>query len=293
MTYILTIALFLLCLFLYFIPSGYILMAYEKTESQLKNLSLIYRGEGLLEWLDNFGLGSYGHDLGEKLPAKTVYKEFGEHIHKVWNSVQKRGGELASPLKAIRLSIRQDLKRTRREKSLLQSATIQVFFMVALVWIFLVAFHFVANGALRRGFFIIVLLWQGAGVLGYFIWLRRYKKKFLGPLDELLKNLLDMHFMFYRGALTDAYLPTEFVFKGRDKSLFLRMERTLEGWRKRGRGELAQVDELFEDFSALAEDKAENFMAKLKVSVFTWSLLFVLPPLFSSSLVGLGSLSML
>jgi len=84
---------------------------------------------------------------------------------------------------------------------------------------------------------------------------------------------------------------SEHRFTGRDRSLFLRMERTLDGWRKRGRGQLSQVDELFEDFSALAEDKADAFMGKMKVSVFTWSLLFVLPPLFSASLVGLGNLA--
>ncbi len=293
MTYILTIALFLFFLLLLFTPSHFLLSRFESFSAKAKNFSIVHRGEMLLEWLDNFGLGSFGHDLGEKLPAKTCYKEFGEHIHKVWNSVQKRGGELAGPLKAIRLSIRQDLKRTRREKNLLQSAIVQVIFMVVLVWLFLVAFHFVGEGVIGKGFFISVALWQLFGVLGYFLWLRLYKKKFLGPLDELLRCLLDMHFMFYRGALADAYLHSELIFKRRDLSLYLRMERTLEGWRKRGHGQLTQVDELFEDFSYLAEDKAEAFMAKLKISVFTWSLLFVLPPLFGSSLVGLGSLAML
>lgn len=293
MTYVLTIALFILSLILLLIPSTYLLQWTQALSLKLKHLSVIHRGESLIEWLDNFGLGSYGHDLGEKLPSQTIYKEFGVHIHKVWNSVQKRGGELGAPLKAIRLSLRQDLKRTRREKGLLQSAVSQVIFMVVLVWAFLIAFSYVGQGAIGKGFFAVVGLWQGLGVVVYFMWLHFYKKKFLSPLNELLSSLLQMHFLFYRGALAEAYLSSsELLFKGRDKSLFLRMERTLDGWRKRGSGQLSQVDELFEDFSALAEDKGEVFMSKLKVSVFTWSLFFVLPPLFSASLVGLGNLSL-
>jgi len=292
MTYILTTALFILSLILLFLPSSYLLDCSQSLSLKLKNLSIVYRGEKLIEWLDNFGLGSYGHDLGEKLPSKSIYKEFGIHIHKVWNSVQKRGGELGAPLKAIRVSLRQDLKRTRREKGLLQSAISQVIFMVVLVWAFLIAFSYVGQGAIGKGFFVVVALWQGLGVFLYFIWLHFYKKNFLGPLNELLSSLLQMHFMFYRGALADAYLSaSETSFKGRDRSLFVRMERTLDGWRKRGSGQLTQVDELFEDYSALAEDKGETFMGKLKVSIFTWSLFFVLPPLFSASLVGLGNLA--
>lgn len=292
MTYIITIVLFIFGLILLFIPSAYLLDYSLRFSLKMKNFSLIHRGESLIEWLDNFGLGSYGHDLGEKLPAQNIYKEFGTHIHKVWSSVQKRGGELAAPLKAIRLSLRQDLKRTRREKNLLHSAGIQVIFMVILVWAFLIAFSYVGEGAIGRGFFLVIGLWQGLGVVAYFTWLHFYKKKALGPLNDLLSSLLDMHFMFYRGALADSYLSfSDNSFSGRDRSLFLRMERTLDGWRKRGRGQLSQVDELFEDFSALAEDKAEIFMGKMKVSVFTWSLIFVLPPLFSASLVGLGNLA--
>ncbi len=252
---------------------------------------MVYRGECLIEWLDNFGIGSFGHDLGEKLPRKDIYKEFGQHIHKVWNSVQKRGGELAGPLRAIRLALRQDLKRTRREKSLLSSAMIQVIFMILLVWLFLLVFKYVAGLDIGITFFIVIAAWQGFGFLAYYLWLKSYRASFLDPLDELLRLLLDMHFMFYRGALAEAFLNTAQTFKARDQSLFLRMERTLDGWRKRGHGDLAHVDELFEDFSNLSEDKAETFVAKLKISVFTWSVFFVLPPLFGSSLMGVSSLS--
>ncbi len=291
MSYILAFVFFLSILTTIFIPSDIFLNRFDEVKRRIKQLSVIYRGELLLEWLDNFGQGSYGHDLGERLPDKETYKTFGHHIHKIWNSVQKRGGELRGPLKAIRVAMRQDLKRTRREMSLLHSALGQVFFMLILVWCFLLALRFVAGLDLGVTYFILIGLWQGLGALFYIIWLNQFKRKFLSPLDELLKCLLEMHFLFYLGGLTEAYLQSAYDFKSRDRSLYSRMERTLEGWRKRGHGDIKQVDELFEDFSHLAEDKAENFVAKLKVSIFTWSVLFVLPPLFSSTLVGLGSMS--
>ena len=291
MTYLTAAIVLLLFILLVFMPASKLLEIQENFSLRLKLLSVVYRGECLIEWLDNFGIESFGHDLGEKLPRKDTYKEFGQHIHKVWNSVQKRGGELAGPLRAIRLALRQDLKRTRREKSLLSSAMIQVIFMILLVWLFLLVFKYVAGLDLEGTFFIVIAAWQGFGFLAYYLWLKSYRASFLDPLDELLRLLLDMHFMFYRGALADAFLNTPRNFKARDQSLFLRMERTLDGWRKRGHGELAHVDELFEDFSNLSEDKAETFVAKLKISVFTWSVFFVLPPLFGSSLMGVSSLS--
>lgn len=285
----------ILCFFcvLFLLPSSTLYEGLGRIHNKWRELSITYRGEQLLEWLDNFGIGSYGHDLGEKLPARGIYKDFGEHIHRVWNSIQKRGGELAAPLKAIRLSLRQDLKRTRRERNLLQSALTQILFMLLLVWGFLLSFNWIAGLKVKEHIFLMIALWQFLGTIAYIFWLKNFKKKFIDPLDDLLRSLLEMHFAFYRGNLADAFLQGSFNGKAREARLFERMERTLEGWRRRGQGNLSQVDELFEDFGHLAEDKAEAFMGKLKMSIFLWCTVFILPPLFGSSLLGISSMDFL
>lgn len=274
------------------IPAERYSKALEQPLRKWRENSLLYRGESLLRWIESYGVNSYGFNLGEALPARGVYKEFGDHIHVLWRNVQKRGGEMSVGLRAIRMSLRQDLKRTKKEKSILSGAKAQVFVMVVIIWAFMIAFRFIGGLDLSQTFFMIIGLWQGIGVFLFLILLKRYRSQVFGPLETLLSQLLEMHLIYFRGGLADAYLEDHDL-KGKDGQLFIKMQQTLENWRRQGQGQLSQVDDLFEDFFFLCEDKEERFLGKLKMSSFVWSLFFVLPPLFSVGVFGLNEVTKL
>lgn len=286
--------IFFLCFFLLlFFPAEKMSSVISFSLQKWKRRSLLYRGEKMLEWIEGHGVSSYGFHLGESLPERESYKSFGEHIHKLWQSIQKRGGEISVGLRALRLSLRQDIKRTKREHSLLRGAFSQILIMLSLVWIFMVAFHFIGGMTLGGDFFGAVALWQGCGVLFYSLWLRRKRRLVFGPLDLILSGLLEMYFIYFRGGLAEAYLENEGDLRGAEEHLFSKMEQTLEIWRRRGQGQKKQVDELMEDFFFLAEDKEEKFLGQLKLSTFIWSLFFVLIPLFATGLFGLNEMTKL
>jgi hypothetical protein len=132
-------------------------------------------------------------------------------------------------------------------------------------------------------------LWQLFGLCIGFGVIGRLKKKYFDSLSELLDLLLTLHSLRFSGNLTQVQIELK---QQKDRSaqmIFKRMRSLVERWKLQGSADLSPLNELLEDIVALSQHRSEKFARVGPLFFFIWSSAFVLPVLFASALLGLGS----
>lgn len=265
----------------------------------VRKRDLLHRGHQLYEWIESYTGATRGLNLGPSsqghgLPDQHCYREFGLFIHELWEDVRQNGGELKRPVRAIKVMLRADLQRTRRERQVLNSAYAQLGLMTVMVWFYLFFFSRVTEIKFSLMYWVACLAWQALGGVLFCTLLKRKRGQLFKPLDDLLRALQVLNLIAFRGRLSGNFLPLPQKMH-RLKKDYLRyyhtLESTLDSWRERGRANFDVLDELREDLSLLAEDAQLIFLPWIRALSFLWAIVFVLPLLFASSLFGLYKLA--
>jgi hypothetical protein len=262
----------------------------------LRGKNSLYQGHQLYRWIDSHSSESTALNLGGAhklgLPKKDCYREFGEFVHELWDDLRKGRAQVKRPLKALKMLLRSDLQRTRRERQVLASAYSQLFLMMAMVCLYLLSFDYFVKVSPPYEFWLGCILWQGLGAFVFFGLLKRKKEQVFSPLNDLLRGLQALNLLAFRGELNLTRLPNPRAkLKGDHLRYFEGLESAQESWRKQGRANLEVLDEFREDLALLAEDAQLNFLPWVKGLGFLWAMVFVLPLLFAGSLFGLYKLA--
>jgi hypothetical protein len=278
---------------LIFTPADRVYVPLEGLRNWLRQRDAVAQGELLYRWIDSFGPGQSSFDLSQPLPCVTGYPPFGQLIHNLWRMVQRRGGRLSELLRPVKLLLREDLKRARRQRQVLKSAYFQLIFMVGLVWCYLGTFSLLMEVEFEMALVLSLMGWQLLGVFVFRFCLGILKKWHFDPFLESLEMLLQLNVIAEGGELGKAYLKeNENGYSPRDHQDFKeRLRAALSQWQGQGFAQRESLKPLGEDLMLLASDNTEHFLEKLKMMTFLWAITFVLPPLFAGSLFGLYKLA--
>ncbi len=277
------------------LPADWTYRRLERLKDRLRLSDPVREGEELYRWMDSFGPGQSSFDLGRALPCATGYPPFGALIHELWQTIQRRGGQLSELLRPIKLLLREDLKRARRQRHVLKGATFQLVFMVGLVWCYLATFSLLMGVEFESGLILSLVGWQLLGVAVFYWLLKILKKWHFDPFLHSLELLLQLNAIAQGGQLGQAFLVEKahpFSKCPRDHLDFReRLGAALSQWQRQGFAQREALKPLGEDLMLLASDNTEHFLEKLKMLTFLWAITFVLPPLFAGSLFGLYKLA--
>jgi hypothetical protein len=270
----------------------------ERVVCALRERDILFQGHRLYEWLDgvsseNGALNLSAHHQRENgLPKKDCYREFGAFVHKLWEDVRNGQGQIKGPLRAIKMLLRSDLQRTRRERQVLGSAYAQIIVMILMVWLYLFSFDYFVAINPPWEFWCACVLWQTIGGFLFFVLLKKKREKLFDPLNDLLSALLALNIVAYRGHLGLGKLPQpKSDLSGDCLRYYQGLESTQDAWRRQGRANPETLEELREDLALLSEDAQLNFLPWIRGLGFLWAMVFVLPLLFGGSLFGLYKLA--
>jgi hypothetical protein len=284
-------ALSLLLLFLLFLPAETYLRSWKVVKSVIWKKGILEKGEELYLWLDSFGPNEMGVELTQRSQQVGDYKHYNQVLDFIWEEAQKRGAPLYQMIRTLKKTLRQDLKRTTREKELLKEAVLQSGAMLIFIWLYFFAFKFLLEARFKLEMILFLLGFQALGGVVFRFGLKKLRSSIFAPLDTFSYALLELHMIHFRGSLTHARLKeSDLKLKGRDAQMNKRLKATLLQWRKQGACQKESVDQLEEDLGHLAHDKEQLFLARLKVLSFAWALFFILPCLFLVSAFGLYAL---
>lgn len=272
------------------VPSGYFLnfQLYLKRKFAWKSMSK--SAEELLLWLDGLGGASGGFDLNQKLPPLNAYKEYSVFVHRQWHLVKKNGGGLLTRLKPIKLMLRSEVKRQKKKSELMAQAWLQNILSLGSAWAFCFYLAHSIGISLKGGLLTFILLWPAIGMGGYLLLLRKYERRLFKDLDYLSAGQLSLLDAYLVGELRADSLNLDCPKGGRGLVLWKNMERVLASWREMGRGELKLLLDLEEDLLFFAECQSHRFLEGLKIINFLWSIVFILPVVFSPLIFGLEEL---
>lgn len=270
---------------------------YGRALKRLRELSQendpLHKGQQLYSWIDSFGPERVSFNLSQALPEKGSYLPFSRVLHELWQSVQIRGGQLSELLNPLKLLLREDLKRFRRQREVLRGACFQLGLMVAMVWTYLGLYSYLMEVSFSKGFSLIIIVHQVGGVVLFWWAIRYLKSKHFSPFESSLDLLLQLTSIAQRGDLGSACLVASSQKKQSSdhKNFQLRLDEVLALWQQQGFAKTASLNPLREDLMLLASDSTQLFLENLKVLTFLWAIVFVLPPLFAGSLFGLYKLA--
>lgn len=285
------IALCSILLVISLIPTDHYICAQDSLKKLWRSNDPLQRGCDLYNWMDSFGPGSVSINLSTNIPSKDSYLPFSEIIHELWHLVQLRGGSLSELLRPVKLLLREDLKRSRRQRQVLRGAYAQLIFMTGLVWIYLYLFSYMMSVKYDEGFLVTLIGWQLFGVFLFWYALKSLRIRHFGPFKSSLDLLLQLTAVAQQGNLGSAHLTTDQRLRSSSHEYFKeRIFTQLRQWQKQGFAKTEALNPLREDLMLLASDSTQSFLDRLKVFTFLWALLFVLPPLFAGSLFGLYKL---
>ena len=289
---LLLILITLLLFFLLFVPSQVFENFQLKLHKYFKSKNQIKRAESLLLWMDSLGLEQNGLDLGIILPEKDIFMHYGHQIHQVWEDTLTRGGAFRSGISLLRNGLRVDIVRTKKEKQCLNSAFTQILFMEILVFTYLWFFSSILSITISTKVWCFLLLIQALGAFLFNFCLKRLKNHAFGGLHLLSNCLLQMQMISQRGNLGSMHFEANSPLLHGNKLIFFeKMQEVLQIWKTNSVVRKENLLELSEDLSFIHQTSCEQFMGRLKILCFIWSILFILPVLFSASLFGLNEFS--
>lgn len=272
-------------------PSEKTLSLWINSKERVRSKDLVHKGEELFLWLDSFGPSEIGIHLEERAQRPSGYKYFPELIDDIWLRVRQKGGPLSQIFATLKHALRLDLKRTQREKQLIQTAYFQAAGMYLFIWLYLMAFVFILGVSFGSSFYGGLILSQWVGFMIFRALLGSLRKKHFRPLEFLCQEVIALYMVRFQGALSLAQLKApSFRLKGRDSAFYERMQKVLTLWKKQGQCQESHVQYLQDDLHHLSCDKEQLFLGQLKTLSFCWALLFILPCLFGVSIFGLYAL---
>lgn len=283
--------IFLLFLvFAAFVPSAYFFNFQKFLTRKLAWKSMSKRAEELLLWLDGLNGAGGGFDLNQTIPPLNIYKGYGAFIHRQWRLVKENGGGLVTRLKPIKLMLRSEVKWQKKKGELMAQAWLQNILSLCSAWAFCFYLAHSLGISLKGGLLSFILFWPAIGMGGYLFLLRKFEGRLFRDLDYLSAGQLRLLDAYLIGELRADSLNLDSPKGGRGLVLWKNMERVLTDWRHMGRGELKMLLDLEEDLLFFAECQSHRFLEGLKIINFLWSIVFILPVVFSPLIFGLEEL---
>jgi len=254
--------------------------------------TMVKRGEGLVHWMGVFSPEGVGFNLDCKLPEKNIYKNYGVELHHLWEQVRVYGGGLSKPLKSLRYLLRKDIKFEKSKKAALNGAWAQVVIMLALSWSYLFAFIYLEITKTNVNLIIGIVSWQILGAVGHTFLIKVIEQKSFAASRFFLHHVTKLTVTACSGgSLSSIESPCYLEKLSREEStVYNKLEELIIRAREKGQLKVEDLKEVEEEYWFCLEQKIETFLGLLKKSSFAWSLIFILPTLFVTTLFSFAEI---